>query len=213
MRAVHGAVAQVQDAGATRLGQQGDMQARPDAGLGPVPQPTPGRHPEQPTASAGTSRHATPVRSTNRTPAAVRNTQPSGMPAAPFASGRHQRSHPLPQPGTEGTRPARLPRNASATSPQAARHVAHRASTYSSQKSSSAANPVLGAHPMRRPWEPRCGSGPRRARQIDRWSRSTETSDQMIQIDGDWLTSSETRQHSCATRVGRFLPRSTTVLR
>lgn len=45
MRAVHGAVVQAQQAGATKLGQQGGMQARPDADLGPVPQPTPGRHP------------------------------------------------------------------------------------------------------------------------------------------------------------------------
>ncbi len=39
MRSVHGAVVQVQQVGAAKLGQQGGMQAWPDAGLGPVPQP------------------------------------------------------------------------------------------------------------------------------------------------------------------------------
>lgn len=45
MRAVTSTVIHVQKVGAAQLGQQGRVQARPDAGLGPVPKPTPGRHP------------------------------------------------------------------------------------------------------------------------------------------------------------------------
>jgi hypothetical protein len=35
------------EADAAQLAQQGGVQTRPDAGLRPVPQPAPGRHPEQ----------------------------------------------------------------------------------------------------------------------------------------------------------------------
>ncbi|MGC0407592.1 hypothetical protein RKD31_000835 [Streptomyces sp. SAI-163] len=44
VRSVHGAVVQVQQVSAAKLGQEGGVQAWPDAGLGPVPQPAPGRH-------------------------------------------------------------------------------------------------------------------------------------------------------------------------
>lgn len=72
MRAVNSAVLKIQQVGAAHIGQQGCVQARPDAGLGSVPQATPGHHPsEQPTVSAGTSRQATPVRSTYRIPASA----------------------------------------------------------------------------------------------------------------------------------------------
>lgn len=100
MRAVHGAVVQVQQAGATKLGQQGGMQARPDADLGPVPQPTPGRHPG---AAHRLGRDIAPrdtgpqYEQDSDERHTVGNTQPSGIPAAPFGSGRQQRSRPLPQ--------------------------------------------------------------------------------------------------------------------
>ena len=45
MGPVHGAVVQLQQVRATQFAQQGGVQAGPDAGLGPVPQPAPGRHP------------------------------------------------------------------------------------------------------------------------------------------------------------------------
>jgi hypothetical protein len=45
MRAVHGAVVQVQRVRAAEFGQQNGVQAWPDASLGPVSQPAPGRHP------------------------------------------------------------------------------------------------------------------------------------------------------------------------
>ncbi len=56
--------------------------------------------PEQPTASAGTSRHATPVRSTYRTPASATRSGTRSRPRvamAPLGGGRQQRGHPLPQ--------------------------------------------------------------------------------------------------------------------
>jgi hypothetical protein len=42
--AVDGAAVQVQRAGRAQLGEQQLVQGRPDAGLGPVPQPTPAGH-------------------------------------------------------------------------------------------------------------------------------------------------------------------------
>lgn len=100
MRSVHGAVVQVQQVGAARLGQQGSMQARPDTGFGPVPQPTPGRHAgtahglrgDVPPGDTGPQHEqdASECRS-------VRNTQPPGMSVASFGSGWQQGGHPLPQ--------------------------------------------------------------------------------------------------------------------
>jgi hypothetical protein len=85
VRSVHRAVIQVKQVGAAKLGQQGGVQAWPDAGLGPVPQPAPGRH-------AGTAhgfRRDVPPRDTGPQHeqdtgecCSVRNTQPSGMPVA-----------------------------------------------------------------------------------------------------------------------------------
>lgn len=91
MRPVYGAVVQVQQAGAAKLGQQGGVRARPPARLGPVPQPTPGRHAgtahglcgdiaprdtgPQLTHDAG-ERHS------------VGNTQPSRVAMAPFGERR-----------------------------------------------------------------------------------------------------------------------------
>lgn len=72
VRSVHRAVTQVKQVGAAKLGQQGGVQAWPDIGLGPLPQPVlQAATQEQLTASAGTSRQATPVRSTNRTQASA----------------------------------------------------------------------------------------------------------------------------------------------
>lgn len=100
MRAVHGAVVQVQRVHAAEFGQQNGVQAWPDAGLGPVPQPAPGRHP--PTAH-GLGRDIAP-RDTGPQHEqdsgerhTVGNTRPSGIPAAPFGSRRQRRNHPLPQ--------------------------------------------------------------------------------------------------------------------
>ncbi len=45
VRPVHRAVFQIQQASAAKLGQQDSVQARPHAGLGPIPQPAPGRYP------------------------------------------------------------------------------------------------------------------------------------------------------------------------
>lgn len=71
VRAVHGAVIQVQQLGAAQLAEQSGVQAGPYTGLGPVPHRRQALTPEQPTDSAGTSRQATPVRSTYRTPASA----------------------------------------------------------------------------------------------------------------------------------------------
>lgn len=100
VRPIHGAVVQVQQTGAAKLGQRGSVQARPHAGLGPVPQPAPGRHP-------GAAHH---LRG-NITPCdtgpqhvhdagefhSVGKAQPPGVAMAPFGSRRQQRGHPLPQ--------------------------------------------------------------------------------------------------------------------
>lgn len=86
MRAVHGAVVQVQRVRAAQFGQQGGVQARPDTCLGPVPQPTPGRDSE---ASHGPGRNVAPGDAgpqdvhdagENRS---VRKAKPPWMPAAP----------------------------------------------------------------------------------------------------------------------------------
>ena len=99
VRAVHGAVVQVQQVGATQFGQQGGVQAWPDAGLGPVPQPAPGRHPG---AAHSLRRDVTPgdtgpqyIQDSSKCDS-VGNTQPPRMAAAPLGSGRQQRSYPLP---------------------------------------------------------------------------------------------------------------------
>jgi len=98
MRAVHGAVVQVQQAGAAKLGQQSGVQVWPDAGLGPVPQPAPGRHP-------GTAHHfcgdiaprdtGPQHEQDTRERHSVGNAQPPGVAMAPLGSRRQQRSHPL----------------------------------------------------------------------------------------------------------------------
>ncbi|MET4659724.1 hypothetical protein ABID80_003442 [Streptomyces sp. PvP037] len=86
--------------GAAKLGQQGGVQAWPDAGLGPVPRSAPGRHAG---TAHGLRRDVPPC---NTSPqheqdasecCSVGNTQPSGMPVASFGSGWQQRGHPLPQ--------------------------------------------------------------------------------------------------------------------
>lgn len=100
MRSVYGAVVQVQQPGVPKLSEQGGVQAWPDASLGPVPQPAPGRH-------AGTAhrlRRYVPPGDTGPQHeqdagecCSVGNTQPSGMPVASFGSGWKQPGHPLPQ--------------------------------------------------------------------------------------------------------------------
>ena len=96
MRSVHGAVIQVQRVRAAQCG----VQAWPDAGLGPVTQPAPGRDSG---AAHGLARDVTPGNAgpqdvhDARESRPVRNAKPPGMPAAPFGSGRQQRGHPLPQ--------------------------------------------------------------------------------------------------------------------
>ena len=97
---VHGAVVQVQQVGVAQLGQQGGVQAWPDAGLGPVPQPAPSCH-------AGTAhglRRDVPPGDTGPQHeqdagecCSVRDTQPPGMPVASFGRGWQQRGHPIPQ--------------------------------------------------------------------------------------------------------------------
>lgn len=102
MRAVHGAVVQVQRVRAAQFGQQGGVQVWPDACLGPVPvpQPTPGRDSG---AAHGLGRNVAPG---NAGPQdvhdagesrSVRNAKPPWMPAAAFGGGWQQRGHPLAQ--------------------------------------------------------------------------------------------------------------------
>jgi len=85
MRAVHGAVVQVQRVRAAEFGQQNGVQARPDAGLGPVSQPAPGRHPG---AAHRLGRDIAPRDTGSQHEQdsgerhTVGNTQPSGIPAA-----------------------------------------------------------------------------------------------------------------------------------
>lgn len=100
MRPVHGAVVQSQKVSAAQFGQQGGMQTRPDASLGPVPQSAPGRHPG---AAHGLGRNIAPGDTgpqhvhDAREGRTVRNTQSTRVVAAAFGSGRQQRSDPLPQ--------------------------------------------------------------------------------------------------------------------
>ncbi|MDQ0688880.1 hypothetical protein QFZ56_007843 [Streptomyces achromogenes] len=100
MRPVHGAVVQVQKVSAAQFGQQGGMQTGPDAGLGPVPQPAPGRHPG---AAHGLGRNIAPSDTSPqhvqdaREGRPVRNPKSTRVATAPFGSRRQQRSHPLPQ--------------------------------------------------------------------------------------------------------------------
>lgn len=100
MRPVHGAVVQVQQAGTAQLDQQGRVQARPDAGLGPVPQSAPGRHTGAAHRLCGdvTPRDTSPqhVHDTGECHP-VRNTQPPGVATASLGSRRQQRGQPLPQ--------------------------------------------------------------------------------------------------------------------
>lgn len=100
MRPVHGAVVQVQQTGAAQFGQQGGVQAWPDAGVGPVPQPAPCRDSG---AAHGLGWDVAPG---NAGPQdihdacesrPVRNAKPPGMPAAPVGRWWQQRGHPLPQ--------------------------------------------------------------------------------------------------------------------
>lgn len=90
------------------------MQTRPDAGLGPVPQPAPRRHPG---AADGFRRDVAPC---DTSPQHVQdaseghpvgNTQSPGMAATALGSTRQQRSHPLPQVVRNkiSTRPDTLP--------------------------------------------------------------------------------------------------------
>lgn len=100
MRAVNSAVLKIQQVGAAQLGQQGCVQARPDASLGPVPKPAPGRHP-------GTAdRFGRDVAPGDTGPQhehdpgecrPVGNAQSAGVAAATLRSGRQERSHALPQ--------------------------------------------------------------------------------------------------------------------
>ncbi len=79
-------------AGAAQLVQQDGMQAEPDTGLGPLPQPTPGRHPG---AAHGLRGDVAPgdTRPQHVHDAgechAVRNAQPPWTALAPFGSRRH----------------------------------------------------------------------------------------------------------------------------
>jgi hypothetical protein len=86
--------------GAAQLGQQGCVQARPDAGLGPVPKAAPGRHP------AGTDRFGRDVAPGDPSPQdlhdpgecrPVGDAQSPGVAAAPLRSGWQERSHALTQ--------------------------------------------------------------------------------------------------------------------
>ncbi|GGS95664.1 hypothetical protein GCM10010270_79550 [Streptomyces violaceus] len=91
VRAVRGAVIQVKQVGVAQLAQQGGVQAGPDAGFRPVPQPAPSSHSgvahslrgDVAPGDAGSQyvHHAGKCHP-------VGNTQPPGMAAAPFGSGR-----------------------------------------------------------------------------------------------------------------------------
>jgi hypothetical protein len=91
MGCVHGAIDQIQKARTTQSGQQDGVQARPDVCLGPVPQSAPGRDSR---AAHALGRDVAPgdtgpqhVHDAGQG-RSVRNTQPPGMVAAPFGSGR-----------------------------------------------------------------------------------------------------------------------------
>lgn len=100
MRSVHGAVVQLQQTPASKLGQQRGMQARPDTRLGPVPQPTPGRHTG---AAHGFRRNVAPGDTGSQHVQhagechAIGNAQAPGVATSSFGSGRQQRGHALPQ--------------------------------------------------------------------------------------------------------------------
>lgn len=100
MRAVNSAVFKIQQVGAAQFGQQGCVQARPDASLGPVSQAAPGRHPG---AADRFGRDITPGDASPQyvhhpgEGRPVGNTQSPGVAAAPLRSGWQERSHPLPQ--------------------------------------------------------------------------------------------------------------------
>jgi hypothetical protein len=100
VRAVHGAVVQVQQVCAAEFGQQRGMQTGPDAGLGPVPQPAPGRdagaaHDLRGDIAPGDTGPQHVDDAGQGRP--VRDSQSPGVAVASFGSGRQQRSHPLPQ--------------------------------------------------------------------------------------------------------------------
>lgn len=100
VRSVHGAVVQVQQAGAAKLGQQGGVQVRPDTSLGPVPRSAPGRHPGTAPCLRGdvTPRDTGPQRVQDAGERhSIGNTQPPRGAMAPLGGGRQQRGHPLPQ--------------------------------------------------------------------------------------------------------------------
>lgn len=91
MRPVYGAVVQVQQAGAAKLGQQGGVQARPDSGLGPVAQSTPSRHTGTAHGLCGdiAPRDTGPQHIHDAGERhSVGNTQPSRVAMAPFGGGR-----------------------------------------------------------------------------------------------------------------------------
>ncbi len=100
MRAVNSAVFKVQQVGAAQLGQQGCVQARPDASRGPVPQAAPGRPPGAPDrfgrdiapGDAGSQYVHHP-----RECRPVGSAQPPGVVAAALRSGWQERNHALPQ--------------------------------------------------------------------------------------------------------------------
>lgn len=103
LRAVHGAVVQVQQVAAAQLAQQSGVQAWPDAGLGPIPQQAPGRH------TGAAHRLRGDITPCNTGPQhvhdageghSVGDTQPPGVAAAPFGSGRQQRGYPPPEVGS-----------------------------------------------------------------------------------------------------------------
>ncbi len=100
MRAVNSAVFKNQQIGSAQLGQQGCVQARPDASRGPVPQAAPGRHPRAP------DRFGRDIAPGDAGPQYVHdpgecrpvgNAQSPGVAAASLRSGRQERSHALPQ--------------------------------------------------------------------------------------------------------------------
>ena len=100
MRAVHGAVVQVQKVRAAKFGQQRGVQARPDAGFRPVSQPAPSRDSG---AAHGLRGDIAPCDTGPQhvddagQGRPVRDSQSPGVAVAPLRSGRQHRGHPLPQ--------------------------------------------------------------------------------------------------------------------
>ncbi|GAA2326785.1 hypothetical protein Scani_44250 [Streptomyces caniferus] len=100
MRAVNSAVVKVQQLGAAQLGQQDCVQARPEAGLGPVPKAAPGRHPGAADRFGGDVAPSNTGAQHVHDPGKCRpvgNAQSPGVVEAPLRSRRQQRSHALPQ--------------------------------------------------------------------------------------------------------------------